>query len=146
MEIEALSKHISTSIETSAGVNSLWKYFGLNISGKPSKETPGVEGKLELLSAQMEAMRRELGESQNLQRRLPRSQQYLPYPQGEEFLKRIQPLLDEARRLGVMIRSFVESDAGVSFEVIKDTLTENDKMILTKVGASAGFGVNFRET
>ncbi len=59
-DISDLSEHLKKSIENSKGTSSLWKYFSLSMRAEPMKERTGVEGKLELLTFQMDGMKKQL--------------------------------------------------------------------------------------
>lgn len=48
-EIERLASHISDSYTSSNNVNSLWKYFGVEINAKPYSGVPGNEDKLDVI-------------------------------------------------------------------------------------------------
>jgi hypothetical protein len=58
-EIEKLAKHLTKSLKTSDGRNSLWKYFGVSTVGTaPGKGA--AEDHIALLALQIEALRGEL--------------------------------------------------------------------------------------
>jgi hypothetical protein len=56
-EIDRLTQHIENSLTKSNGFNSLWKYFSLSATAHPTEKTLGVEGKIDYLNMQMEALR-----------------------------------------------------------------------------------------
>ena len=58
-DISDLSKHLKESIEKSGESNSLWNRFGFSIQAEPMKTNGSVEGKLELLSFQIEGLSRQ---------------------------------------------------------------------------------------
>lgn len=61
-EIEKLARHISESFSKSDNFNSLWKYFGLKSIGTPPKKSGGDMEKIDYLTMQVEAIRRQLDE------------------------------------------------------------------------------------
>jgi hypothetical protein len=65
-QIDDLAKHIKKSFERSEGKNKLWKYFGLSTRATLPHENNSVEGKLELLSIQVEGLNRKMSEQQVL--------------------------------------------------------------------------------
>mgnify|MGYP000943479564 CR=1 FL=1 len=62
-EIAKLSRHINESFTRSDNCNSLWKYFSLKSIATPSKKLEGNAGKIDYLTMQVEAIRRQLGET-----------------------------------------------------------------------------------
>lgn len=62
-EIEKLSRHINESFSKSDNSNSLWKYFGLKSTAAPPKKIGGDAEKIDYLTMQVEAIRRQLYES-----------------------------------------------------------------------------------
>ena len=65
-QIDDLAKHIKKSFDRSEGKNKLWKYFGLSTQATLPHENNSVEGKLELLSIQVESLNRKMSERQEL--------------------------------------------------------------------------------
>jgi hypothetical protein len=63
-QIDQLAKHIKKSFERSEGKNQLWKYFGLSTRATLPQANNSVEGKLELLSLQVEGLTRKVSEQQ----------------------------------------------------------------------------------
>lgn len=61
-EIEKLARHINESFSKSDNFNSLWKYFGLKSIGTPPKKSGGDMEKIDYLTMQVEAIRRQLDE------------------------------------------------------------------------------------
>ncbi|WP_406657392.1 hypothetical protein V7O62_02235 [Methanolobus sp. ZRKC2] len=67
-EIENLSKHLTESISQNEDCNSLWKYFSLSSTAHPIKpQEGGINGKIEMLTMQIEALRREQKEVRDIQ-------------------------------------------------------------------------------
>lgn len=66
-EIEKLSEHLIESIKKNEDCNSLWKYFSLSSTAQPIKPDEGIDGKIEMLTMQVEALRKENKESKNLE-------------------------------------------------------------------------------
>jgi hypothetical protein len=58
-EIPKLATHIEKSFSGSKGQNSMWKYFGLHEKAVLPSVDSGVEGRLEILTSQIEALRKE---------------------------------------------------------------------------------------
>ncbi|MBI5878185.1 MAG: hypothetical protein HZB53_11080 [Chloroflexi bacterium] len=50
-QIEALSRHLTASIENSKGVNQMWQIFGMRVQGKQAE--PSNENKLDLIVSMM---------------------------------------------------------------------------------------------
>jgi hypothetical protein len=65
-QIDDLAIHIKKSFDRSEGKNKLWKYFGLSTRATLPHENNSVEGKLELLSIQVEGLNRKMSERQEL--------------------------------------------------------------------------------
>jgi len=65
-QIDELAIHIKKSFDRSEGKNKLWKYFGLSTRATLPHENNSVEGKLELLSIQVESLNRKMSERQEL--------------------------------------------------------------------------------
>ena len=59
-EIEALSNHIEESLKRSNDTNSLWKYFSLNSTAHSVEPEKGMEGRMDFLAMQFEALRKQL--------------------------------------------------------------------------------------
>ena len=59
-EIDALANHIEESQEKNADTNSLWKYFSLSSTAHPVEPEKGLEGRVDYLALQVEALRNEL--------------------------------------------------------------------------------------
>jgi hypothetical protein len=64
-QIDDLSEHIRNSASSSAGQNTLWRYFGLSTRAELSHGKASQDDKLSLLSLQVEALTRKLGESES---------------------------------------------------------------------------------
>jgi hypothetical protein len=62
-EIEKLSEHLKESIKKNNASNSLWKYFSLSSIAQPIQPDKGTGGKIELLTMQVDALRREIKEN-----------------------------------------------------------------------------------
>ena len=62
-QIDALAKHIEDSLSRSKDVNTLWKYFGAKTNARPAVGEQNVEGKLDLIFNQLDAMRQQFGDS-----------------------------------------------------------------------------------
>ena len=56
-EIDNLSNHIQDSLKVSNDVNSLWKYFSLSSTAHPVEPEKGMEGRIDYLTMQIEALR-----------------------------------------------------------------------------------------
>ena len=56
-EIDTLSNHIKDSLNVSNDVNSLWKYFSLSSTAHPVELEKGMEGRIDYLTMQIEALR-----------------------------------------------------------------------------------------
>lgn len=65
-EIEKLAKHISESFTKSKNCNSLWKYFSLKSIARPPEVLSGDNENIEYLTMQVDAIRKQLNELQNL--------------------------------------------------------------------------------
>jgi hypothetical protein len=61
-EIESLSQHLTATINNSGNRNPLWKYFGLTARARPSEPGSSVEGRIDLLSLQIESLQQQLSE------------------------------------------------------------------------------------
>ena len=59
-EIDSLANHIKESLKRSNDTNSLWKYFSLSSTAHPVEPEKGIEGKVGLLTMQIEALRKQL--------------------------------------------------------------------------------------
>lgn len=62
-QIEDLTDHIKESYNKCEGSNSLWKYFSLSSTAKPIEGEHDIEGKIEFLTKQIEALRNQLDRS-----------------------------------------------------------------------------------
>lgn len=71
-EIETLAKHLKTSAEKCGGKNPLWKWFGMKAPATPDKGEPGVEGKIDALAMQMDALNRRLEKERQIEASLGR--------------------------------------------------------------------------
>ena len=61
-EIDSLTTHIKESLEKSDESNSLWKYFSLRSTAHPAEVENSVEGRLDFLTMQIEALRNKLSD------------------------------------------------------------------------------------
>jgi hypothetical protein len=62
-EIQKLSEHIKQSLAKSEDPNSLWKYFSLSSSARPLAEDKGLDAKIDYLTMQIEALRKQRAET-----------------------------------------------------------------------------------
>lgn len=79
-EIEKLTKHIKECAKKK-NENSLWKYFSLSTIAEPVKEQEGVEGKVEQLSMEIMALRKQIDE-QSLEESLYTGKHFIPRKTG----------------------------------------------------------------
>lgn len=56
-EIENLANHIEESLKKSNDTNSLWKYFSLSSTAHPIESEKGIDGRIDYLTMQIEALR-----------------------------------------------------------------------------------------
>jgi hypothetical protein len=59
-EIVDLSNHLINTVEKKGDSNSLWNRFGFNVQAQPIKGREGIEGRLEVLSLQMDGLSRQI--------------------------------------------------------------------------------------
>ena len=59
-EIDKIATHIQDSATSSKGTNPLWKYFGAKSDAVPAPKESGVDGKLDLMFMQLDAMRQKV--------------------------------------------------------------------------------------
>ena len=59
-EIDKLAIHIKESMEGSNEINNLWNYFSLSSTAHPVKPEKGVDGRIDYLTMQIEALRDQL--------------------------------------------------------------------------------------
>ena len=59
-EIEKLANHIKESMDGSNEINNLWNYFSLSSTAHPVKPEKGVDGRIDYLTMQIEALRDQL--------------------------------------------------------------------------------------
>jgi len=59
-EIENLANHIEESLKRSNDTNSLWKYFSLSSTAHPIESEKGIDGRIDYLTMQIEALRNQL--------------------------------------------------------------------------------------
>jgi len=59
-EVAGLAEHIKDSLQSSRNSNSLWKYFSLSSRAAPFEEAKGIEGKIDFLAMEVQALRRGL--------------------------------------------------------------------------------------
>jgi hypothetical protein len=62
-QIDDLTNHIRESFERCNGSNSLWKYFSLSSPAEPVEGEQGIEGRIDYLTNQIEALREQLSVS-----------------------------------------------------------------------------------
>ena len=66
-EIKKLTKHLAESSESSKGVNTLWKYFGMktgiDFKAEPYEVEAGTEGKLDFIKMQMDQLQKKIDET-----------------------------------------------------------------------------------
>jgi len=62
-QVEKLANHISESFKKSNNCNSLWKYFSLRSIATPPEKLDGEAEKIEYLTMQVDAIRKQLNES-----------------------------------------------------------------------------------
>lgn len=58
-EIENLANHIEESLKGSNDTNSLWKYFSLSSTAHPIESKKGIDGRIDYLTMQIEALRKQ---------------------------------------------------------------------------------------
>ena len=65
-EINAIANHIEESLERNEDTNSLWKYFSLSSTAHPVEPEKGIDGRIDFLTMQIEALRNQLMPRKNL--------------------------------------------------------------------------------
>ncbi|MCK5581584.1 MAG: hypothetical protein KAJ18_09980 [Candidatus Omnitrophica bacterium] len=55
-QIDKLCEHVKASVKNSDGKNTLWEVFGMKTTGEPYKPKEGIEGKIDLLTMQINAL------------------------------------------------------------------------------------------
>lgn len=68
-QIDALTNHIEESQKKNNDTNSLWKYFSLSSTAHPVELEEGIDGKIDFLTMQIEALRGQLSTSKTMQRK-----------------------------------------------------------------------------
>lgn len=97
VEIEKLKKHLLKCKEKSPSENALWKYFSLSARAEPLKEDQGLEGKVDFLNSQFEALRQEIREDKTPK---SSSRDYREQLLGGKLLNRISGI---AKKQGIDI-------------------------------------------
>lgn len=69
-EIKAISNHIEESLKTNEDTNSLWKYFSLSSTAHPVEPEKGIDGKIDFLTMQIEALRNQLIPTKNMEKEM----------------------------------------------------------------------------
>ena len=83
-EIDKLSAHLTESVKSSNGFNTLWKYLGIKFQSDPYNSADGSVDKLDIIMLQLDAMKPKLDSIPHVRRRLkPRTNQTI----DEEELK-----------------------------------------------------------
>lgn len=59
-EINAIANHIEESLKRNEDTNSLWKYFSLSSTAHPVEPEKGIDGRIDFLTMQIEALRDQL--------------------------------------------------------------------------------------
>jgi hypothetical protein len=59
-EINAIANHIEESLKRNEDTNSLWKYFSLSSTAHPVEPEKGIDGRIDFLTMQIEALRNQL--------------------------------------------------------------------------------------
>ena len=64
-EINAIANHIEESLKRNEDTNSLWKYFSLSSTAHPVEPEKGIDGRIDFLTMQIEALRNQLVPTKN---------------------------------------------------------------------------------
>jgi hypothetical protein len=120
-QIDDLATHIKKSFDRSEGKNKLWKYFGLSTRATLPHENNSVEGKLELLSLQVEGLNRKMSERQEL-----------AMPGLLEEMKKKINRPDKEFKKDAIVRAL--SEHAIKFKIpISNTTWVSDKLLLVTV-------------
>ena len=107
-EIEALSNHIEESLKRSNDTNSLWKYFSLNSTAHSVEPEKGMEGRMDFLAMQFEALRKQLQKD--------KMDGYNILLKDEEDREIIKEIMNIASRNDEMV-NFIETDKSGNIKV-----------------------------
>lgn len=69
-QIKAISNHIEESLKTNEDTNSLWKYFSLSSTAHPVEPEKGIDGRIDFLTMQIEALRNQLMATKNMEKEM----------------------------------------------------------------------------
>ena len=72
-EINILANHIKESLKRNEDTNSLWKYFSLSSTAHPTEPEKGIDGRIDFLTMQIEALRNQLKPPKDMSDELIRS-------------------------------------------------------------------------
>lgn len=133
-EIAELSEHLRASEANSAGANTLWKYFSLSMRAEPVKEKGGVEGKLEYLTLQIDALRKKLDSSMPVLSRGPSPHELM-----------FQELARIAKSYGAIVESASIAQKAVAIKFKKGTLSDKARGAIENHAESAGYELTCSE-
>ncbi|HYJ07151.1 MAG TPA: hypothetical protein VEX43_18625 [Chthoniobacterales bacterium] len=139
-EVEKLATHIKESATNKE--NALWKYFSLRVKAEMT-ERPGPIDKLDLLTAEVGALRKQLGEASMFSpRESPQRKALWENPEtpglfsSEIFLA---ALIKQAKKLGVIVReSRMDRDGSLTFFVGRESKNE---MLANLIDVAKSMGV-----
>ena len=144
-QIEELSRHIKTAGEKSAGINNLWKNFGITKAAKPSTVREGENIELENLALEVKAMRQAIEKPKLLKTEKPATiKEYSPPELPVTILQELRGMLRTIRS-GVDINGVEVS--GINIDVhYSGNLEDRFKDLIGSFLYSKGFReIGFRQ-